>query len=291
MARPRAPEHVLQNGIALDEAQLLYVPVPRAGSTAVLWALAESEQLPEGHFFESGNLEVTRALTVHDLSLWGEARRLAGRSSKDLDRILTSDDWLRFTVIREPVRRIWSAWLTKVLLRDPRFVTSFGAEDWFPRRVGDAGEVVAAFRRFVAVLGERPLEWHDPHWSAQADLAGVDDVAYSLVARMEELSGALAPVDERLGSHGRRPLALRRANASLLPFTPGLLDGATAGVLAAWTSRDRAVFGYPQIGAGNRLDADWLSGVEAALPAVRAVAERNERIGDLRALLRRSRAS
>ena len=291
MARPRAPEHVLENGIALDEVQLLYVPVPRAGSTAVLWALAESEQLPESRFFESGKLEVTRALTVHDLSLWGEARRLAGRSSKDLDRILTSDDWLRFTVIREPVRRIWSAWLTKVLLSDPRFVAAFGAEDWFRRRVGGAGGVVAAFRSFVAVLGERDAEWHDPHWSAQADLAGVDDIAYSLVARMEELPATLALVDEHLGRHGRRPLVLRRENASLLPFTPGLLDGAAAGALAAWASRDRRAFGYPELPAGDGLDADWLAGVEAALPAVRAVAERNERIGDLRALLRGSRAS
>ena len=147
MARPRVPEHVLQNGIALDDVELLYVPVPRAGSTAVLWALAESEQLPEERFLESGKLEVTRALTVHDLSVWGEGRRLAGRHPKDLERILGSGDWLRFTVIREPVRRIWSAWLTKVLLRDPRFLTTFGAEDWFPRRVGDAREVVVAFRR------------------------------------------------------------------------------------------------------------------------------------------------
>lgn len=100
---------------------------------------------------------------MHDLSVWGEGRRLAGRRAEDLDRILDSGDWLRFTVIREPVRRIWSAWLTKVLLRDPRFVTAFGAEDWFPRRVGDAGGVAAAFRGFVAVLGERPAEWHDPH--------------------------------------------------------------------------------------------------------------------------------
>jgi sulfotransferase famil protein len=291
MARPRVPVHVLQNAIALDDVELLYVPVPRSGSTAVLWALAESEQLPEARFFESGKLEVTRALTVHDLSLWGEPRHLAGRSETDRDRILSSDAWLRFTVIREPVRRIWSAWLAKVLLRDPRFVRAFGAEDWFPGRVGNAREVVAAFRRFVAVLGQRPAEWHDPHWSAQADLAGVGEVAYSVLARMEELPAALAPVDDHLGRHGRRPLALRCENASLLPFTPGLLDGASAEALDAWTRRDRAAFGYPELSAGDGLDAEWLAGVEAALPAIRAVADRNERIGDLRALLRRSRVS
>jgi hypothetical protein len=64
-----------------------------------------------------------------------------------------------------------------------------------------------------------------------------------------------------------------------------------AGALAAWTSRDRATSGYPELPAGDGLDADWVAGVEASLPAVRTIAVRNDRIGDLRALLRRSRAS
>jgi Sulfotransferase family len=290
MTRSRVPAHVLENGIALDDVALLYVPVPRAGSTAVLWALAESEGLSEERFHGSDKLEVTRALTVHDLSVWGD-RRLAARSEHEQYDILRSEAWLRFTVVREPVRRVWSAWLTKALLRDPRFVAAFGGEEWFPRRIGSAEGVAGAFRRFVAELAQRPAEWHDPHWFAQADLVGLDEIGYSVVARIEELPGALAPIDDRLARHGRPPLALRHENASLLPFDPGLLDGETAEALAAWTARDREAFGYPETSAGDVLDAGWVAAVEAALPAVRAVAERNERVGDLRALLRRSRAS
>ena len=291
MIPPRVPEHVLQNAVVLESAKLLYVPVPRAGSTAVLWALASSEGLTAEDFHESAKLEVTRALTIHDLTRWGDGHRLTGRSARELDEILRSGEWFRFTVVRGPVRRLWSAWVTKLLLRDPRFVVAFGSEDWFPHSVGDAHEVAAAFRRFVAVLAHRPAEWHDPHWSGQVELAGIGELEYGVVARMENLPAALGPVDERLRRHGRDALGLGRTNASVLPFTPALLDPETADACAAWTERDRNVLGYPAVAAGDVPDEEWFAAADATLPAIRAAAERNERIGDLRALLRRSRAS
>ena len=281
----------MQNAVALDAVKLLYVPVPRAGSTAILWALAGSEGLAEEHFRDSPKLEVTRALTIHDLTRWGDGRRLTGRSTRELEEILGSDDWLRFTVVREPVRRLWSAWVTKILLRDPRFVRAFGSEDWFPRSVGDAEDVALAFRRFVAVLADRPEEWQDPHWSGQVGLAGIGEIDYRFVGRMEDLPAALGIVDEHLRGHGRPPLSPGSANASLLPFAQGVLDQETAHACSVWTELDRAVLGYASAPTGDGLDDAWLAVVTAALPAIRAVAERNERIGDLRSLLRRSRES
>jgi hypothetical protein len=291
MAPPRVPEHVLGNAIALDAAKLLYVPVPRAGSTALLWALARSEGLAEEHFADSTKLEVTRALTIHDLTRWGDGRRLAGRGERELEEILRSDEWLRFTVVREPVRRLWSAWVTKILLRDPRFVRAFRAEDWFSRAIDDADGVARAFRNFVALLSDRPDTWHDPHWSCQVDLAGLEQLDYRVVGRMEDLGAVVAVVDEHLRDYGRAPLQLGAENASLLPFTHGLFDAETAAACADWTARDRIALGYPSVAEGDGLDREWVAAVTAALPAVNAVAERNERIGDLRELLTRSRAS
>jgi Sulfotransferase family len=291
MAPPRVPEHVLGNAIALDAAKLLYVPVPRAGSTALLWALARSEGLGEEHFTDSTKLEVTRALTIHDLTRWGDGRRLAGRGERQLEEILRSEEWLRFTVVREPVRRLWSVWVTKILLRDPRFVRAFGAEHWFPRAIEDADGVARAFRSFVAVLAGRPDTWHDPHWSSQVDLAGLEELDYRVVGRMEDLGAVVAVVDEHLRDYGRAPLQLGAENASLLPYTRGLLDAETAVACADWTARDRTALGYPSVAEGDALDREWVAAVTAALPAVNAVAERNERIGDLRELLTRSRAS
>ncbi len=291
MSRVRVPDHVLQAAVVLDDVKLLYVPVPKAGSTAILWALAESERCGAETFHRSTKLEVTRALTVHDMSRWEDRHRLATRGGREIEAIFRSDDWLRFTVVREPVRRLWSAWVTKILVHDPRFVAMFGTEEWFPPVPERAEDVVTGFRRFVSVLAERPSAWHDPHWSAQADLAAVDDLAYAVVGRVEDLPRTLARVDERLRLHRREPPRLRRENASLLAFTPGLLDEQTAAACTTWTARDRQAFGYEPaapVGAGDR---EWHDAVEAALPAIQAVIERNERIGDLRSLLRSSRSS
>jgi hypothetical protein len=193
--------------------------------------------------------------------------------------------------VREPVGRLWSAWVTKILLRDPRFVRAFGAEDWFPRAIEDADGVARAFRGFVAVLAERTDAWHDPHWSSQVDLAGLEELDYRVVGRMEDLGAVLAVVDAHLRERGRAPLVLGAENASLLPFTRGLLDTATAHAAADWTAHDRTVLRYPSVSAGDGLDREWVAAANAALPAFDAVAERNERIGDLRELLRRSPAS
>jgi hypothetical protein len=72
----------------------------------------------------------------------------------------------------------------------------------------------------------------------------------------------------------------------LLPFDSGVLDEPTAEACARFASRDADAFGYELAVAGHEPGAAWHSAVDAALPALRAVIERNERIADLRALVR-----
>jgi hypothetical protein len=290
MSRLPLPEHVEQSAIVLDDVQLLYVPVPKAGSTAMLWALAELAGLDAATFTDSPKLEVTRALTVHDLRRW-EYRNLAERSDAEVADVFESDDWLRFTVVREPVRRLWSAWSTKVLVHDPRFVAMFGDEAWFPDVPRAAEEVVEGFRRFVGVLGKRPGDWHDPHWSSQAELLGLPELGYHALGRVEDQDATLARVNEHLRASARGPLRVGRRNRALLTFAPGLVDEATATAARAFTERDRVSFGYEPVEPAESLDPEWVTAVEAALPALRGVIARNERIGDLGDLLKRSRAS
>ena len=287
----RLPLHVEQSAIVLDDLRLVFVPIPKAGSTAVLWALLELVELDPTAFRQSRKLETTRALTIHDLSIWGGEHRIDNRA-QDASTIFASPEWLAFTIVRDPVPRLWSAWVSKVLVRDPRFVAAFGDEPWFPVSVSTADEVVRAFRAFVEVLPERPAEWHDPHWSSQAELAGIGELPYDLVARVEDLPDALDPVASHLRGQGRDALRLRRENPSLIPFSQGLLDDDTWDRCAAFTAQDREAFGYPMPERSSGIPTgEWLERVELRLPAIRAVAERNERIGDFKRLLASTRAS
>lgn len=279
------PAHVQAEAIVLEDARLIYVPSPKAGSTAVLWALVELTDLDPAAFRRSSKLETTRALTIHDASIWGRAYRL-DRMRRDPRELFAAKDWLSFTVVREPVRRIWSAWVSKILVRDPRFVRRYGAESWFPEPPRTPVDVVRSFRAFVAALPDRPAEWHDPHWSSQVELVGADILPYDLVAHVEQLPHDLEPLTRHLRRHGRDALRLRRENASLLPFAAELLDTESWEACVAFTSGDRDAFGYavPKCAAGHPLDV-WVAKAEERLPGIHAAIQRNERIGDFKELL------
>lgn len=275
-----ASEYLLQETIVLDDLRLAYVPVPKAGSTAILWSLASLGGLRPEDFRRSRKLEVTRALTVHDLSVWGPSRRLVGRSAAEAEEVLRSDEWFRFTIVRDPVRRLWSGWVSKMLFRNPRFAGLFG--DGPPG--ASSQDVLDEFRAFVRVLPDRP-DLHDRHWAAQAELVAIDDVDYAHVGRVERLDATVATLARHLGARNVELPALRRENPSFVPFSPSLFDDGALAACLAWTARDRDAFGYPAPASAGEPDAEWHAQVEAALPAIHAIVEQNERIADLRGMV------
>src|SRR5919202_4695974 len=138
--------HVLQRTLVLPELRLLFLPVPKAACTRVLWLLAALAGLPAEAFARSLMPEPSSALTVHDMSVWGPGRRLGDYSPEERERLLAEEGWLRFALVRDPASRLWSAWQSKLLLREPRFLELYGQEPWFPRLPERAGELVPAFR-------------------------------------------------------------------------------------------------------------------------------------------------
>lgn len=277
-------EHARLTGIVVDDVDLVYVPVPKAATTSILSALAELVGVDPVRRLRSGKLEATRSTTVHDGSLWPPAARLGRRSDSEQKAILASGDWFRFTVVREPVRRIWSAWVTKVLVRDPRFLVSFG-EDLFPPSPRSVEDVLKSFRAFVCALPDRP-DFVDSHWASQAELVGIDHLTYDFVGRVERLDEVVSKLDDHLQHHGRRFGPLEHGNASFLPFSPGLFDRDAYETCVRWTARDRDVFGYdlPSYADGGP-DPTWYATVESALPSVRAIIDRHERFLDIWRLL------
>src|SRR5919106_2512596 len=109
VGKSESSSHVLQRAIVVERVRLLFTPVPKAGCTSLLWSLAELARLQEKQFAESTGREVTRALAIHDLSRWPESFRFGARKPEERDEILNADDWFRFTVVRHPFRRLWSA--------------------------------------------------------------------------------------------------------------------------------------------------------------------------------------
>jgi hypothetical protein len=278
-----APGYVLRSAFVFEELRLLFVPVPKAATTALLDALAEVVGIRTTEIARSRKFEATRSLAIHDGSLWGASFRLEARPEEECGEILGSEDWLRVTVVREPARRLWSAWVSKVLVRDPRFVASFG-ESWFPAVPASTQDVLDSFRAFVQGLATASRQ--DVHWLPQAGLVEPSSVPYQHVGRVEELERTTAILASRVQEAGASLPTIRHENPSILPFAPELFDRPTLAAALRWTASDRSEFGYePLEPTGDAPDARWFAAVDAALPALRAVIERNQRIGDLAALL------
>lgn len=286
--------HVLQRTIVLDRFRLFFVPVPKAGCTSVLWSMATLAGLPEAGFAGSEGREVTRALAIHDLRRWPESFRFGERSEEERERILTSDEWFRFTIVRNPFRRLWSAWQSKILLAEPQFIERYSGQPWFPQRLETGDDVVAGWRDFLTALRNDPeLLRADVHWAPQIDVLEYGEVSYDQVGQVEKLDDTLARVRDHLrATAGVELPEPPRTNLSTLPYTDALFSQEDVRLVAELYAEDLRSFGYdlPSGEAvGGDLPESWMKRVEAVVPAIEELRNRHERVADLQQLLKARR--
>jgi sulfotransferase famil protein len=278
--------HVAQRTVVLPELRVLFLPMPKAGCTSVLWLLAELAGLQPDAFAASGVPEVSATLTVHDMSLWPAEHRLAAYEGDALERVLHEDGWLRFSLVRDPAPRVWSAWTSKLLLREPRFVEAFGDRDWFPRVPTEPAMLLEDFRRFVAAVGRGEAD--DVHWAVQHEL--IDQLPLGHVGRVERLDDTLTLLRAHVGA-ARWPGGARRENRSPLAPAPAAYDAASAAVVRERYAGDYAAYGYAPVepaAGGDRADAAaWAARVAPLLPVLRATIDEHARLGQLHGLAQR----
>jgi hypothetical protein len=280
----RFAPHVEIRTVVLPELRILYLPIPKAGWTTVLWLLAEVARIPAETFEHSTLPGVSPALTVHDMSLWGPGRRLADYEGEERERVLTEDGWLRFSVVRDPAPRLWSAWQSKLLLREPRFLADYGDEPWFPRIPQDSEEPVEDFRRFVEAVAAG--EAVDVHWCVQHEL--VDRLPLDHVGRLESLDDTLALVKAHVPD-GLWPEKTRHENRTPLPLPRAAFDDATAEALNWHFAPDYEAYGYDRVepSADDEAMVEWRERVTPIVPLVQDTIERHVRIGQLHRMARR----
>ena len=285
--------HAPARGVVLPDLRLIYVPVPKAACTSLLWLLADAAGLQPERFTKSSLPEVTPATTVHDLDCWPAAYRVRDRGTEWLRAASNDPQWLLFSVVRNPTQRLWSAWQSKLLLREPRYSRSFGNADWFPRVPCSAELLVDDFRRFVHALtsGEVPP---DAHWRSQEWLLQPSAFSYSHIGRVETLSDTVTFLSERLPAAAFNREAASaipgRDNRSPLSFHPQLLDEDLTRRISALYEADLRTFGYTQLGQEPGTTAmpfsAWLEQAESIVPALQNIVQRNIRVGHLSQLLR-----
>ena len=211
------------------------------------------------------------------MNAWAPENRLSEHPAAILDE----DGWLRFTVVRDPWRRLWSAWVSKLLLREPRFAADYGDAAWFPRLPADPEAVVEDFRRFVIAVGAGAAE--DVHWSVQHDLSS--QLPLTHVGRTERLQETLALLHRHVDTEP--PAAGDRRNAGSLPLPPHAYDSETAAIVRRHYAADFEAFGYDAAPPPAGTIADWDERAQVVLPLLAATVDEHVRIGQLHRLAQR----
>jgi hypothetical protein len=165
--------------------------------------------------------------------------------------------------------------VSKLLLREPRFVATHGEQTWFPRLPDSAATIVEDFRRFVAAVGAGEAE--DVHWAVQHELS--EQLPLTHVGRAERLGDTMRLLYEHVDAE---PAPASRRNVSPLPLPPDAYDAEAADTVRRWFAADFQAFGYDDEPPRGSPPA-W----DVVLPLLHATIDTHVRLGQLHRLSQR----
>ena len=144
-----------------------------------------------------------------------------------LEHVLTSADYRRFTVVRDPAARALSGFLEKV---GQGLKQSEPIVEVLRERTGrDVAPADITLEQFLGVIAEMPSRKQDPHWRRQADHIGLGIVDYDAVVHLEDLDaswdliGDLTRTPDLRGEYFCRNSTGARTRIADY-YTPSLLD-------------------------------------------------------------------
>jgi hypothetical protein len=262
----------------------MYVSVNKAACTALKWLVADIQEESRERFHRSLSREVSRTMTIHRRSLWQNTPMAKWMTDDELAAISPADGWFVFGVVRHPTARLFSAWQSKLLLREPWWwVDEFGDESWFPRVPASGDEVVEDFVRFVRAIAQNPelRVFRNRHFAPQHGLLAVDRMDYTRIYRTSEVPQLLSDFERHLRAEGWQgePLELARANETPLKPIPSLFTPEVLEASRELYGKDFKKFGYDDpmpegLDSSDRYDP-------ASITEVARLIERSERINDL----------
>jgi hypothetical protein len=283
MRREQLPPHKTACYV-MPRWRAIYVSVNKAACTALKWLVADVQGESRERFHRSLSREVSRTMTIHRRSLWQNTPMAKWMTDEELEPMSPENGWFIFGVVRHPTARLFSAWQSKLLLREPWWwVDEFGSEPWFPRVPERGEDVVEDFTGFVRAVHQNPEQrvFRNRHFAPQTGLLAVDRMPYTRIYRTTEIPQLLEDFERHLRAEGweGEPLTLARANETPLKPIPSLFTPEVLDASRELYRDDFATFGY---------DDPLPSGIDpsdaydpASIAEIGRLVERAERIHDL----------
>lgn len=281
MRRSDLPYHPTSTFV-LPRWRMMYVAVNKAACTSLKWLLADLQGENPERFYRSLSSEVSRAMTIHRRALWQHTPMADDLSDEELAAISADDGWFVFAVVRHPTARLFSAWQSKLLLRERWWVERFGDADWFPRVPRSSEDIVEDFHRFVRAMAQEPkLLIPNRHFAPQHRLLAVRRMRYSWVYRTGDLPQLLGDLERHLRAGGWQGEALTLSRANEAPLAPvrALFTGEVLDAALRIYGLDFSAFGFDDPAPDRIEQTDGFP--DATVAEIGRLIERSERIGDL----------
>jgi len=220
----------------------LYVSIPKVACTRVKQILQEFEGYPMPE-----NLA-----ELHNRLDQGKqwVPRLRELSVDECRAAFDSKEWFRFSFVRNPYSRLFSAYKNKIMVQgdpDPVFLDvrdeirkTYG----YPLCAGKPARVVA-FRDFVHYVCEAPENRMDGHWAPQTQMLRLDLIKYDFIGRFENFQSDFSQVLDRLSASTElKDRAQTRVNQTAQIHPAVAFDRETASWVYEVYRDDFVNFGY-----------------------------------------------
>jgi hypothetical protein len=272
------------NSYRSERYKLFYVATPKVACTSLKWWFADLEGYSQVLREVKDSAETDPDLVIHD-SFHKVAPNVAGLLPEALLEPLTSDAYFRFAVVRNPYKRIFSAWQSKLLLREPLQIAPYLNCNFYNHPIEKSGDIATAFEGFLDHLAsnEAPNYW-DVHWTPQATLLRPDLIRYSKLVKIENAKELSTALSEWLGSQFVDPFAPRHTNESLIPYLPEHVSKRSCELIRKLYANDFEIFGYntqpPEV-----KDTFTTDQFNLAIKAISMIRGRHQRFGEVRSYL------
>jgi hypothetical protein len=247
---PRAPINQKQkNGVrghllVARHAKVVFAPTTKVASSTMrlLLAQANGTYRPEMVRWTDGpNISVEQA--IHNKAVSG-LEFLEFLPEAEQQMMLSSPDWWRVGVLRNPYSRLYSAWENRILFRAPNRMPSTVWQHVADIRRGDCIDIGETFRRFVVTLDQTPdVFGGDPHFKSQREHFALNPVEFTRVIRLDR-KGDLQLFADELGQRMGKTLVPERMNIGLGLTHKDVMGAETATLTEKIFHDDFDTFGF-----------------------------------------------
>lgn len=289
MPDPKLPHDPLRKlggtrrAYVIPERRVLFISVGKNACTSIKWMLAglageDPEDLrPRLGFYPN------RDAGVHSRYSWKKTPRLTDIPREMRRGISPENGWMVFAVVRDPRSRLFSAWESKYLLRNPAYVRRMD-RSWAPRVPEGPQDVIDDFAKFVFALEADPdheVFQGDTHFRAQTFVLAEDVVPYSRIYDISQLGTLVSDLTAHVRANGYTGPDLELASFNDTPLTANreVFAGGVREAIEKIYAADFDRFGdWWDFSALERREMTW---TRDSIAHVQSLIKAHERIADL----------